>query len=83
MIDLLRLILTTIVDHPDDIRIDESTEADRTIYTVTANSEDYGKIIGKNGRIIKAIRDLVKTAAIKDDRYVDITLADEQPPAAV
>ncbi|HUD18857.1 MAG TPA: KH domain-containing protein [Patescibacteria group bacterium] len=77
MKDTLLFLLQKIVDHPDDIVIDESHEDTRMLLTIHANQEDIGKIIGKNGRIIKALRDLLKLMATKENVYVDLVLAEE------
>ncbi len=76
MKDTLLFLLTSIVDHPDDIQVDEQTSEDRTIFTIHANAEDLGKIIGKSGRIIRAIRDLTKLMAAKQGVYVDVVIAE-------
>jgi predicted RNA-binding protein YlqC (UPF0109 family) len=52
------------------------------LLTIHAHQEDYGKIIGKSGRIIKALRDLMKLMATKQNCYVDVILAEETPPEA-
>ena len=74
MKDTLIFLLQKIVDHPDDIDVTEEGEESRVLLTIHANQEDLGKIIGKNGRIIKAIRDLVKLMATKQNLYVDVPL---------
>lgn len=76
MKDTLLFILSQIVEHPEDVQIDEATENDRTVYTIHANPEDMGKIIGKSGRIIRAIRDLIKLMAAKNGSYVDVVIAE-------
>lgn len=76
MKDTLLYILTAIVDHPDDIVIDEATVEDKTTLTIHANTEDMGKIIGKSGRIIRSIRDLIKLMAAKQGTYVDVMIAE-------
>ena len=83
MKDTLLYLLTSIVDHPDDIVVDEEVSEDqpagqagKTILTIHAHTEDMGKIIGKSGRIIRAIRDLVKLMAAKQGVYVDVVIAE-------
>lgn len=76
MKDTLLYILTQIVDHPEDIVIDEVVEGDRTIYVIHANPEDMGKIIGKKGRVIMALRDLVKIIATKQKVFADVEIAE-------
>lgn len=75
--DVAQLILTNIVDHPDDVRIDETQEGHKTIIHIHVHPEDIGKVIGKQGRIIHAIRDIVKLAAAKQNIYADVYLEEE------
>lgn len=74
----LEFLLTSIVDHPEDIVVDETQEESRIIFTIHAHRNDMGKIIGKSGRIIRAIRDLIKLMAAKAGAYVDVVLAEEE-----
>jgi predicted RNA-binding protein YlqC (UPF0109 family) len=76
MKDTLHYLVTSIVDHPDDVSIDEDVAEDKTTLTIHANTEDMGKVIGKSGRIIRAIRDLVKLMAAKQGLYVDVVVAE-------
>ena len=82
MIDLLRFILTNITDHPDDIHID--TVIDETtntqILNVTVHPEDMGKVIGKGGKIITSIRELVRIKGIKLNQRVKVVLLDQIDP---
>ena len=77
MKDTLVYLLTQIVDHPDDIVVDEETTEDRTVLTIHAHTEDMGKVIGKSGRIIRALRDLIKLMAAKQGLYVDVVVAED------
>lgn len=77
----LLFLLSRIVDHPDDVVVDESVVEDKTVLTIHANQEDLGKIIGKSGRIIRSLRDLIKLMAAKQGVYVDVILAEEAPIA--
>lgn len=78
MKDLLSSILTKIVDHPEALEITETTAENHTILTIHAHQEDMGKIIGRGGRIIRAIRDIVKILAAKEGSYVDVEIAEDQ-----
>ena len=78
MKDTLLFLLSRIVDHPDDVVVDETTIEDKTVLTIHANQEDLGKIIGKSGRIIRSLRDLIKLMAAKQGIYVDVVLAEDQ-----
>ena len=77
MKNTLAYLLKSIVDHPEDIKVTEKTVESQTVFTIAANSDDIGKIIGKSGRIIRAIRDLVKLMAAKQGKYADVVLAEE------
>ena len=76
MKDSLVYILTQIVDHPDDLTVEEEKSDDRTIYVIHAHPDDMGKIIGKKGRIIMALRDLIKIIATKHKVFADIEIAE-------
>ncbi|MBI4064786.1 KH domain-containing protein [Candidatus Gottesmanbacteria bacterium] len=78
MKDTLSYLIAYLVDYPDDIIIDELKEENRTVFTIHVNHEDMGKIIGKSGRVIKAIRDVIKILASKQNTYVDVVLAEDK-----
>lgn len=77
MKDTLIYLVTAIVDHPEDVVIDERKEEEMIVFTIHVHQEDMGKIIGKSGRIIRAIRDLIKILAAKKNLYVDVEIAEE------
>ena len=78
MKETLQFLLEKIVDHPESIIIDEEESESRTLLTIHAHQDDFGKIIGKSGRIIKALRDIMKLMATKQNRYVDVVLSEEE-----
>ena len=80
MKDTLLYLITAIVDHPEDIVIDEQPSEGRMIYILHVHPEDMGHIIGKQGRIIRALRDLIKLMAAKQNQYVDLELAEDEQP---
>ena len=79
MKSLLEYLLKAITDHPDDVVIEEAEVSDGTVtLTASVNTEDMGRVIGKEGRVINAIRSLVKVKAIREGKRVQINL---QEPA--
>ncbi|MBM7552775.1 KH domain-containing protein [Thalassobacillus pellis] len=71
---LIETIVTPLVDHPEDIEISAKEEERKVVYHLTVNQEDVGKVIGKNGRIAKAIRTVVYAAGSDSKKriYLDI-----------
>ncbi|NLZ82040.1 MAG: KH domain-containing protein [Clostridiales bacterium] len=74
MKELVEIIAKSLVDHPDEVVVTE-TETDKAIVVeLRVASDDMGKVIGKQGRIAKSIRTVVKAAAIKDDKKVVVEI---------
>ncbi|GAA0612453.1 KH domain-containing protein [Virgibacillus siamensis] len=71
---LIETIVTPLVDYPEDIVVKETEEETKVIYHLTVNENDVGKVIGKNGRIAKAIRTVVYAAKSDVNKriYLDI-----------
>jgi len=81
MKDFLNYLLKNIVDHPDDISVEEHELGEYSIQlTIHANQEDIGKIIGREGKIIQALRSLVKVLAVKENKQVRIEIAETSTP---
>ena len=77
MKDALLDIVKAIVENQDAIEIKEETQEDGTMnYVVTVAKEDMGRIIGKNGKVIRAIRTVMKIPAIKNNTRIFVTLAE-------
>jgi uncharacterized protein len=72
----LRDVLTPLLDHPDALRIDIEGEGRKRDVLVYADPKDLGRIIGKHGRMISALRTLCKTAGEKAGLAVDLELYD-------
>ena len=68
MKELIRYIATALVDHPDQLRIEETEQDDTVIIELTVAKEDLGKVIGKQGRTAKAMRALLAAAAGKSNK---------------
>ena len=79
MKELLEFIVKNLVTNTDKINIEQSVDGDLTILTVTADKEDLGKLIGKNGKVAQALRAIIRTAN-KDSskKYTIKIVSDEQ-----
>ena len=68
MKELIEYVVKTLVDHPDDLRITE-IEGERTIvFELRCHPEDVGKVIGKSGKTVGALRTLLSTVAARQNR---------------
>jgi len=77
--DLLTYIITQIVDHPEAVQIDEQTDPQgSTILTLQVAEEDMGKVIGRGGKIIRALRFILKVKAIKTNQHVRLELTEPE-----
>ena len=74
MKELIEVIATSLVDHPDQVVVTEKESDKSILIELKVAPEDMGKVIGKQGRIAKAIRTVVKAAATKDDRKVVVDI---------
>lgn len=74
MKELLEAIAKSLVDHPLDVSVNEIEGEQSIILELRVAQEDMGKVIGKQGRIAKAIRTVVKAAATKDNKRVIVEI---------
>ena len=75
MKDLVEVIVKALVDDPDGVVVTERQDGRTTVVEVKVTESDMWKVIGKQGRIAKAIRSVVKAAAAKDDKKVIVDIA--------
>ncbi|HMM30544.1 MAG TPA: KH domain-containing protein [Clostridia bacterium] len=66
--ELVRFIAMNLVDKPDEVKVVEKEGENAVILELSVAPEDMGKVIGKQGRIAKAIRTVVKAASVKENR---------------
>lgn len=78
MKDTLHFIISSIVDNPDAVKIDEHEEDGILNFSVTVAKEDMGKVIGKEGKVIRSIRNIMKIKAMKHGQRINISLAEVQ-----
>ena len=74
MRELVELIAKALVDHPDEVVVTQKQEGRNIRIQLHVAPSDMGKVIGKQGRIAKAIRSLVKAAASRDEIRVDVDI---------
>lgn len=74
MKQLLETIAKALVDCPDKVQVSEVDGEQSIILELKVAQEDMGKVIGKQGRIAKAIRTVVKAAAVKENKHVVVEI---------
>ena len=68
MKELVEVIAKALVDHPDQVSVSEVENGKDTVLELAVAPSDMGKVIGKQGRIARAIRSVVKAAASREDK---------------
>jgi hypothetical protein len=77
MKELLEYLARGLVDHPDQVRVNELDEDDgATVLELSVADDDYGNVIGRGGRTAAALRTVVKAAATKSKRRVFVDIVD-------
>lgn len=74
MKELIEIIAKSLVDNPDMVQVNEIAGEQSIILELKVAPEDMGKVIGKQGRIAKAIRTVVKAAAVKENKRVSVEI---------
>ncbi|MBO5144428.1 MAG: KH domain-containing protein [Lachnospiraceae bacterium] len=74
MKELVEVIAKALVDNPDEVVVTEKVNGKNIIVELHVASADMGKVIGKQGRIAKAIRSVVKAASSKENIKVDVEI---------
>ena len=77
MTNLVEMIAKALVDKPQDVQVSESTGDTGMLITLQVSKDDMGKVIGKQGRIARALRTAVKAAAIKSNTKVTVDIVSE------
>ena len=76
MKELLEYLARSLVDNPDEVRVEETGSGEQVTLRLTVAKEDVGKVIGKQGRIARALRTVVKASAVKDGKQATIEIVD-------
>ena len=73
---LVDSLVRPLVDHEEDLEITSHDEDGAHIIEISVNEEDTGKVIGRQGRVIKSIRTLARAAASRNDMRVEVEIID-------
>lgn len=74
MLKLVEAIAKSLVDHPESVEVTETVDNDTIVIELRVAPQDMGKVIGKQGRIAKALRTVVKAAAVKENKKVVVEI---------
>ncbi len=74
MEQLIATIAKALVDHPEDVRVQAVEHDNVIVYELSVHTSDIGKVIGKQGRIAKALRTVVTSAAVKEHKRVTVEI---------
>ena len=78
MIELVETIAKSLVDDPEQVVVTETAQGEESILQLQVAGGDMGKVIGKQGRIAKALRTVVKAAATKEKKKVAVEIVSEE-----
>lgn len=76
MKELVEFMARAIVDEPDSVEVEEEEDGERIIFHLFVADDDMGKVIGRQGRIANAMRDLLKVAAAQQDVRVSLDIGE-------
>jgi predicted RNA-binding protein YlqC (UPF0109 family) len=74
--DLLLFLARSLVDEPEKVEVEGRETDSRVDLTLRVAPDDVGKVIGRGGRIVKAIRTVMKAASVKANKRVNVEVAD-------
>lgn len=78
MKEFIELISKKLVEHPDDVQVQQIDREDEQVYELRVNPEDMGRVIGKNGSVAKAVRTLIAAAAAKAQVRATLEIVEEE-----
>ncbi len=76
MKELLEFLARSLVDDPDAVRVDAAEEDDALVLRLHVAPADVGKVIGRQGRIVRALRTVVRAAGVRENRRVLLEIVD-------
>jgi predicted RNA-binding protein YlqC (UPF0109 family) len=76
LVDMLTALAKGLVDHPDQVRVESDAEGETTVLNLFVAPEDLGQVIGRGGRIARALRLIVREAAFRSGVRVSLEIVD-------
>lgn len=73
---IIEYIARGVVDDPESVRVEERRDGDRVVVRLDVGEDDWGKVIGRGGRIASALRSMLKVAAVRDDVRASLEIGD-------
>ena len=77
VIELVGFLVQGLVDHPEEVEVEEFVDKAGTLYGVRVHPDDIGRVIGREGRVINALRNLAKASATKIGTHVSVEILTE------
>ena len=74
MKELIEFLAKSLVNHPEEVVVTERTEGDTTIFELKVAPDDMGKVIGRQGKIAKAMRTLVRAASTRESKRINVEI---------
>jgi predicted RNA-binding protein YlqC (UPF0109 family) len=74
--DLIEYMAKSLVDKPDEVKVTETEERGRFVIRLEVAEDDYGKVIGKGGRIAQSMRALLKVSAVRRDEFASLEIGE-------
>ena len=76
--DLLEYIVKNLVNYPEDVEISEEQVNEKIVLRLKVNKEDMGRVIGKEGRIIRSIREIIYAYSMKNHEKVSVEIEEKK-----
>lgn len=76
MKELLEFLARSLVDRPDQVRVEEAESSNGVVLRLTVAKEDLGKVIGKQGRVARALRTVIKASAVREGKQATVEIVD-------
>ena len=74
--EMLTYVVGSLVEHPEEIHVDAQESGNAITLQLSVAAEDMGRVIGRNGRIAKEIRTLVKAMGLRENKHISVIILD-------